>query len=151
MFGLARNLLGGFQWIRPGFVHVRTATKRAAGSTRNGGGSPGKRLGLKKFSDQEVHPGCIIVRQRGTTFHAGQHVGMGRDHTLFALTPGYVRFYKGQSPQGKERKYVGIVMNRGEALPRNEADRGRSRFFGETELTGNPDAQASQPMEHTSM
>ncbi|KZO97903.1 hypothetical protein CALVIDRAFT_536001 [Calocera viscosa TUFC12733] len=146
MFGLVRTVVNTFQWTKPGFIQIRTATKRAAGSARNHGSSPGKRLGLKKFSDQEVHPGCILVRQRGTKFHAGQHVGMGRDHTLYALTPGYVRFYTALF-RGKERKYVGLVANRGEVLPRNEAEFGRSRFFGEIELTGNavPLLDAPQP------
>ncbi|EKM55160.1 uncharacterized protein PHACADRAFT_195187 [Phanerochaete carnosa HHB-10118-sp] len=106
---------------------IRTATKRAGGSTRNTGGSPGKRLGLKKFSDQYVIPGNIIVRQRGTWFHPGQHVKMGRDHTIYATVPGYVRFYK--EPRLREdRKFVGVVLNRGEKLPRDEASLGRSRF-----------------------
>ncbi|KAI0301990.1 ribosomal L27 protein-domain-containing protein [Russula brevipes] len=108
---------------------VRTATKRAGGTVRNHGGSPGKRLGIKKFSDQYVIPGNIIVRQRGTQFHPGQHVKMGRDHTLFATVPGYVRFYKEKYMRG-ERKFVGIVLTRGEKLPRDEQALGRSRFFG---------------------
>ncbi|KAI0062308.1 hypothetical protein BV25DRAFT_1825756 [Artomyces pyxidatus] len=108
---------------------VRTATKRAGGSVRNHGGSPGKRLGVKKFSDQYVIPGNIIVRQRGTTFHPGQHVKMGRDHTIYAMVPGYVRFYKEPWMRG-ERKFVGVVLNRGEKLPRDDITQGRSRFFG---------------------
>ncbi|KAH9001311.1 ribosomal L27 protein-domain-containing protein [Lactarius akahatsu] len=108
---------------------IRTATKRAGGSVRNHGGSPGKRLGVKKFSDQYVIPGNIIVRQRGTQFHPGQHVKMGRDHTLYATVPGYVRFYKEKWMRG-ERKFVGIVLSRGEKLPRDEQTLGRSRFFG---------------------
>jgi len=108
---------------------IRTATKRAGGTVRNNGHSPGKRLGVKKFSDQAVIPGNIIVRQRGTQFHPGQHVGMGRDHTLFALVPGFVRFYSKKHMNG-ERKYVGLVLNRGEKLPRDESALGRSRYFG---------------------
>ncbi|KAI9509342.1 ribosomal L27 protein-domain-containing protein [Russula earlei] len=108
---------------------IRTATKRAGGSVRNHGGSPGKRLGVKMFSDQYVIPGNIIVRQRGTQFHPGQHVKMGRDHTLYATVPGYVRFYKEKWMRG-ERKFVGIVLNRGEKLPRDETALGRSRHFG---------------------
>lgn len=110
-----------------GLGAVRTATKRAGGSTRNSGGSPGQRLGLKKFSDQYVIPGNIIVRQRGTWFHPGQHVKMGRDHTIYATVPGYVRFYKVPGLR-KDRRYVGVVLNRGEKLPRDEASLGRSRF-----------------------
>lgn len=111
------------------FGSVRTATKRAGGTVKNNGGSPGKRLGVKKFSDQTVIPGNIIVRQRGTVFHPGQHVKMGRDHTIYAIAPGFVRFYREKHMRG-ERKYVGVVLNRGEILPRNEAELGRSRYFG---------------------
>ncbi|KAF8275058.1 ribosomal L27 protein-domain-containing protein [Lactarius quietus] len=116
---------------------IRTATKRAGGSVRNHGGSPGKRLGVKKFSDQYVIPGNIIVRQRGTQFHPGQHVKMGRDHTLYATVPGYVRFYKEKWMRG-ERKFVGIVLCRGEKLPRDEQVLGRSRFFGLVNLNASP-------------
>ncbi|KAF8912104.1 ribosomal L27 protein-domain-containing protein [Gymnopilus junonius] len=113
---------------------VRTATKRAGGTVHNHGGSPGKRLGVKKFSDQYVIPGNIIVRQRGTLFHPGQHVKMGRDHTLYATVPGFVRFYKEKHMRG-ERKFVGVVLERGDKLPRNEASRGRSRYCGLVDLT----------------
>ncbi|KAH9005108.1 ribosomal L27 protein-domain-containing protein, partial [Lactarius hatsudake] len=118
---------------------IRTATKRAGGSVRNHGGSPGKRLGVKKFSDQYVIPGNIIVRQRGTQFHPGQHVKMGRDHTLYATVPGYVRFYKEKWMRG-ERKFVGIVLSRGEKLPRDEQTVGRSRFFGLVNLNASLDS-----------
>lgn len=84
---------------------------------------------MKKFSDQYVIPGNIIVRQRGTQFHPGQHVKMGRDHTLYAMVPGYVRFYKEKWMRG-ERKFVGVVLTRGEKLPRDEIELGRSRYFG---------------------
>ncbi|KAF9246464.1 ribosomal L27 protein-domain-containing protein [Melanogaster broomeanus] len=113
---------------------VRTATKRAGGTVRNHGGSPGKRLGLKKFSDQYVIPGNIIVRQRGTQFHPGQHVAMGRDHTIYATVPGYVRFYK-EKWMRTERRFVGVVLNRGEKLPRDEATLGRSRYCDHVNLT----------------
>ena len=68
------------------------AHKKAGGSSRNGRDSESKRLGVKKFGDQAVVPGNIIIRQRGTKWHAGANVGMGKDHTLFALTAGRVRF-----------------------------------------------------------
>ncbi|KAI0372925.1 ribosomal protein L27 [Pilatotrama ljubarskyi] len=120
--------------FRPaGLGSVRTATKRAGGTVSNHGGSPGKRLGVKKFSDEYVIPGNILVRQRGTVFHPGQHVRMGRDHTLYAAVPGYVRFYKIPGSR-KDRKYVGIVLNKGEKLPRDETSLGRSRFFGLVDL-----------------
>lgn len=72
------------------------ATKKAGGSTRNGRDSRPKYLGVKQFGGQLVHPGMIIVRQRGTKFHPGQYVGIGRDHTLYALRSGKVSFsFKG--------------------------------------------------------
>ena len=78
--------------------------------------------------------GNILVRQRGTTFHPGQHVARGRDHTLYALVPGYVQYYKSMY-HGKERRLVGITTNsRDELLPRREEDEGRSRFFGAVDL-----------------
>ena len=68
------------------------AHKKAGGSSRNGRDTEGRRLGVKKYGGQVVIPGNIIVRQRGTKFHPGSNVGMGRDHTLFALTQGRVSF-----------------------------------------------------------
>ncbi|KAG6549488.1 hypothetical protein Mapa_009024 [Marchantia paleacea] len=72
----------------------RWATKKAGGSTQNGRDSLPKNLGVKKYGGQKVIPGNIIVRQRGTRFHPGNFVDMGRDHTLFALAAGQVRFEK---------------------------------------------------------
>ncbi|HEU5284418.1 MAG TPA: 50S ribosomal protein L27 [Burkholderiales bacterium] len=68
------------------------AHKKAGGSSRNGRDSNAKRLGVKRFGGQRVPAGSIIVRQRGTQFHAGENVGVGRDHTLFAKVDGIVRF-----------------------------------------------------------
>ena len=68
------------------------ATKKAGGSSKNGRDSKGRRLGVKKYGDQVVIPGNIIVRQRGTKIHPGDNVGMGKDHTLFALCDGNVSF-----------------------------------------------------------
>jgi large subunit ribosomal protein L27 len=68
------------------------ASKKAGGSTENGRDSAGRRLGLKKFGNENVIAGNIIVRQRGTKFFAGINVGMGKDHTLFALADGKVAF-----------------------------------------------------------
>jgi large subunit ribosomal protein L27 len=68
------------------------AHKKAGGSSRNGRDSDGRRLGVKKFGSEQVVPGNIIVRQRGTKFHPGANVGLGKDHTLFALIEGSVLF-----------------------------------------------------------
>uniref|UniRef100_A0A0E0KNB1 50S ribosomal protein L27 n=1 Tax=Oryza punctata TaxID=4537 RepID=A0A0E0KNB1_ORYPU len=73
-------------------VFKRWATKKTAGSTKNGRDSNPKYLGVKKFGGEKVEPGNIIVRQRGTRFHPGNYVGMGKDHTLFCLKEGHVRF-----------------------------------------------------------
>lgn len=70
------------------------AHKKAGGSTRNGRDSQSKRLGVKLFGGQKVVAGNILVRQRGTKFHPGSNVGLGKDHTLFALTDGCVKFQK---------------------------------------------------------
>lgn len=70
------------------------STKKGGGSSKNGRDSAGKRLGVKKFGGENVIAGNILVRQRGTKLHPGENVGMGRDHTLFALTDGIVSFQK---------------------------------------------------------
>jgi large subunit ribosomal protein L27 len=82
------------------------AHKKAGGSTNNGRDSESKRLGVKRYGGQAVAAGNILVRQRGTHFHAGENVGCGKDHTLFATAPGTVKFVvKGP----KNRKFVTIV------------------------------------------
>ncbi|MBR7059549.1 MAG: 50S ribosomal protein L27 [Neisseriaceae bacterium] len=68
------------------------ASKKAGGSSKNGRDSEAKRLGVKAYGDELIPAGSIIVRQRGTRFHAGENVGMGKDHTLFAKVDGYVQF-----------------------------------------------------------
>jgi large subunit ribosomal protein L27 len=80
------------------------AHKKAGGSSRNGRDSESKRLGVKKFGGQEVIGGNIIIRQRGTRVYPGRNVGMGKDHTLFALTEGRVVFHTGKL----SRKYVSV-------------------------------------------
>ena len=82
------------------------ATKKAGGSSRNGRDSAGRRLGVKKFGGEHVIPGNIIIRQRGTKFHAGDNVRVGKDHTLFATAAGKVEFYVGGP---RNRKQVRVV------------------------------------------
>ena len=82
------------------------AHKKAAGSTRNGRDSESKRLGVKRFGGESVLAGSIIVRQRGTKFHAGTNVGIGKDHTIFAKADGKVQF---EQKGPLNRKYVTIV------------------------------------------
>ena len=81
------------------------AHKKGAGSSKNGRESHSKRLGVKIFGGQKIISGNIIVRQRGTKHHPGINVGMGKDHTLFALTNGYVEFKKGRN----DRSFVSVV------------------------------------------
>ena len=81
------------------------AHKKAGGSTKNGRDSESKRLGVKRFGGEHVLPGTIIVRQRGSSFHPGQHVGMGRDYTVYAKIAGQVKFYR----RGKKgRRFVTV-------------------------------------------
>ncbi len=84
------------------------AHKKAGGSSRNGRDSESKRLGVKKFGDQAVLAGNILIRQRGTKYHAGVNVGIGRDHTLFAKADGRVKFAR-KGP--KNRMFVSVEPN----------------------------------------
>lgn len=83
------------------------AHKKAGGSTKNGRDSESKRLGIKKFGGQQVLAGNILVRQRGTQYHAGDNVGVGTDYTLFAKAPGRVQFRKKGLEQ---RTYVSVEL-----------------------------------------
>lgn len=74
------------------YQSIRFATKKAGGSTKNGRDSPGQRLGVKKLGGEVVIPGNIIIRQRGQKYHCGDNTKMGKDHTIYAITPGYVHF-----------------------------------------------------------
>jgi large subunit ribosomal protein L27 len=94
------------------------AHKKAGGSSRNGRDSPGQRLGVKKFGGEIVVPGNIIVRQRGTKFHPGDKVGMGRDHTLFALEGGAVQFKKGLG----RRTFISVVPRPANDQPAEAAE-----------------------------
>jgi large subunit ribosomal protein L27 len=84
------------------------AHKKAGGSTRNGRDSNPKYLGVKRFGGEKVLAGNILVRQRGTQFHAGENVGVGRDHTLFALSEGKVEFKHRGMPK---RRFVSVVTS----------------------------------------
>ncbi len=85
------------------------AHKKSGGSSRNGRDSPGQRLGVKRYGGQTVNAGEILVRQRGTTFHPGVNVGIGRDHTLFAKANGAVKF----TAKRNDRTYISIVVPEG--------------------------------------
>ena len=83
------------------------ATKKAGGSSKNGRDSAGRRLGVKKYGGQIVFPGNIIVRQRGTKIHPGNHVSMGKDHSIYSLIEGNVEFKKRKS----DRTFVSVKPN----------------------------------------
>jgi large subunit ribosomal protein L27 len=84
------------------------AHKKAGGSTRNGRDSESKRLGVKRFGGEQVRAGNIIVRQRGTEFHPGVNVGLGRDHTLFATADGQIKF---EIKVPRSRQIVSVVAS----------------------------------------
>ena len=83
------------------------ATKKAGGTTKNGRDSAGRRLGVKKYGEQIVKPGNIIVRQRGTKIHPGENVGIGKDHSIFSLVKGKVKFKKSKL----NRTFVSVIPN----------------------------------------
>ena len=106
------------------------AHKKAGGSSRNGRDSAGRRLGVKKFGGQEVVAGNILVRQRGTKFYPGVNVGMGKDHTLFALVDGRVSFKEGKlgrkfcsvdmiAEAAEKHRATGRVAHQGDPGPTN--------------------------------
>jgi large subunit ribosomal protein L27 len=82
------------------------AHKKAGGSSRNGRDSESKRLGVKRYAGEQVLAGNIIIRQRGSTFHPGLNVGMGKDYTLFAKSGGIVKF---ETKGANKRKYVSVL------------------------------------------
>jgi large subunit ribosomal protein L27 len=82
--------------------------KKGGGSSRNGRDSQSKRLGVKRYDGEVVKSGTIIVRQRGTHFHVGENVGLGRDHTIFATIDGFVKF----EPEARDRKRISVYPER---------------------------------------
>mmetsp|Transcript_17297 Transcript_17297/g.56612 ORF Transcript_17297/g.56612 Transcript_17297/m.56612 type:complete len:127 (-) Transcript_17297:1075-1455(-) len=93
------------------FQQLRFASKKQGGSTQNGRDSRPKHLGLKKWGSERVFPGNIIARQRGTKWHPGANVGLGKDHTIFALVEGTVSFEKDKRRTGKT--YINVVPSQG--------------------------------------
>ncbi|KAA8910439.1 ribosomal L27 protein-domain-containing protein [Sphaerosporella brunnea] len=96
-------------------IQSRPATHAAAGRANKAKDGPGKRLGAKKTAGEKVKTGMIIYRQRGTVWYPGENAGMGRDHTIFAAAPGYVRYYK--DPAQPKRKFIGIALTEKQVLP----------------------------------
>ncbi|KAM3271151.1 50S ribosomal protein L27, chloroplastic [Capsicum baccatum] len=107
LFGVSVNVSGACQPLPKLLKYpltIESAHKKGAGSTKNGRDSPGQRLGVKIYGDQIAKPGSIIVRQRGTKFHPGKNVGLGKDHTIFSLIDGLVKFEK----FGPDRKKISV-------------------------------------------
>ncbi|KAJ1913983.1 54S ribosomal protein L2 mitochondrial [Tieghemiomyces parasiticus] len=132
--------------LRAGLAHqllaVRWATKRSGGSTKNNRDSPGQHLGIKKFGEEFVIPGNVIIRQRGTEFFPGENVGMGRDHTLFAKIEGYVKFYREpHGKHGKVRRCIAVSYDRDAIYPKNP-EAPRTRRFDLVDHTAFNAAQA---------
>ncbi|EGV66570.1 60S ribosomal protein L2, mitochondrial [Yamadazyma tenuis ATCC 10573] len=119
----------------------RNATKRASGSRTNKNDSAGRRLGPKVHESNFVNPGQIIMRQRGTKIHPGENTGIGKDHTIFALEPGYVRFY--YDPFHPLRKYVGIALKEDLTLPTPHFSP-RVRRFGYVEISDPVEAKTEE-------
>lgn len=120
---------------------VRTATKRAAGSRTSMKDSAGRRLGPKKYEGQTVKVGEIIMRQRGTKFYPGDNVGIGKDHTIYALEPGVVRYYL--DPFHPKRKFIGVSLSRDIKLPLPHFQP-RVRRFGREVITDAKQAEEEE-------
>jgi ribosomal protein L27 len=115
---LARLALGASSYasrVAGPTIQVRTATKKVAGSKTNMRDSAGRRLGAKAAENEPVKPGQILMRQRGTRFYPGENADIGKDHTIFALEPGYVRFYL--DPFHPKRKFIGVALRPELRLP----------------------------------
>ncbi|KAI9472789.1 ribosomal L27 protein-domain-containing protein [Coemansia mojavensis] len=111
------------------YQQLRFATKKTGGSSRNGRDSIGRRLGFKKQQNEYVVPGNIIIRQRGTKFHPGENVGMGKDHTLFATQPGYVKVYT-DSRLKEGRRYIAVALDKNDNnFPRSPFEKRVRGFF----------------------
>ncbi|KAI5959752.1 MRPL2 [Candida pseudojiufengensis] len=108
-------------------IQIRTATKRVSGSKTSNKDSAGRRLGPKVNEGHFVKPGQIIMRQRGTRIHPGDNVKIGVDHTIYAIEPGYIRFY--YDPFHPTRKYVGVSLKKDMKLPKDHFEP-RLRRFG---------------------
>lgn len=134
----AVNSIGMLKLASPvSLISIRTATKRASGSKTNKNDSAGRRLGPKVYESHFVKPGQIIMRQRGTTIHPGENTGIGKDHTVFALEPGYVRFY--YNPFHPLRKFVGVALKKELTLPTPHFEP-RVRRFGYQEILDKDEA-----------
>ncbi|KAI9807240.1 MAG: hypothetical protein M1825_005958 [Sarcosagium campestre] len=124
---------------------VRHASHKSQGTAKSKKNGPGKYLGAKKTGGQYVIPGHIIFRQRGTVWHAGANAGLGRDHTIYATAPGYVRYYRDPARHPK-RQYIGVALAADDKLPANPmAPRKRRLGMVATPLAEPPRAITTMP------
>ncbi|PUU78679.1 ribosomal L27 protein-domain-containing protein [Tuber borchii] len=122
---------------------VRHATHKASKAANGSSNTAGKRLGAKKTAGEKVVPGMIIYRQRGTLWFPGENAGIGRDHTIFALRTGYVRYYRDSGP--KKRKSIGVALTPDQPLPRPpNAARTRRLWFEPVPLVEKEDVSVPQ-------
>lgn len=146
---ISRALLGGSRTLNktcisssiPNVIQIRTSTKKAGGGRVNNKDSIGRRLGSKKGEGSLVSTGEIIFRQRGTKLYPGENCGIGRDHTIFALEPGYVRYYF--DPFHPKRKFVGVALTKDLRLPSDHWSP-RDRRFGYVEIEDPIEAQKEE-------
>lgn len=117
------------------------AHKKGQGSTQNNRDSAGRRLGIKKFGSQFVRAGNIIVRQRGTKIHAGENVGIGKDHTIFALIDGVVKF----SQKSKLRKKVSVIAQGAQSVVATQATSAKPKTSATTSANKKPAQSATKP------
>ncbi|KAI9829687.1 MAG: hypothetical protein M1819_006058 [Sarea resinae] len=128
--------------ISPLLTFIRHASHQAQGRANGAKDGPGKRLGAKKSGDQLVIPGNIIFRQRGTHWFPGENVGMGRDHTIYSMATGYVKYYRDPAKHPK-RQYIGVVFSRQDSLP-TPLNAARKRRLG---MLAVPMTEATQALE----
>jgi len=112
-------------------IQARHASHATSGRANKAKDGPGKRLGAKKTAGEKVVTGMIIYRQRGTVWYAGENAGMGRDHTIFAMAPGFVRYYK--DPAQPKRRFIGVALRESQVLPR-PLNAARVRRLGRIEV-----------------
>ncbi|KAI5854403.1 ribosomal L27 protein-domain-containing protein [Tricharina praecox] len=112
-------------------IQARHASHATSGRANKAKDGPGKRLGAKKTAGEKVVTGMIIYRQRGTVWYAGENAGMGRDHTIFAMAPGFVRYYK--DPLHPSRQFIGVALLESQVLPR-PLNAARVRRLGRIEV-----------------
>ncbi|KAF8541349.1 ribosomal L27 protein-domain-containing protein [Trichophaea hybrida] len=132
-FAANNSALPAFKHCSPilSTIQTRHASHATSGRANKAKDGPGKRLGAKKTQGEKVTTGMIIYRQRGTVWYPGENAGMGRDHTIFAMSPGIVRYYK--DPAQPKRQFIGIALTESQKLPK-PPNAARVRRLGRVEV-----------------